>query len=82
MDATGLLDIRLVSLDADGREAALLEALDLGATNVQAVLVAPGGGPDSEKQARAGCCVRGALALFVRGGANDAPRPPRPPRPP
>ena len=52
VDATGLLDINLFSLDVEGGELSVLSTLDLEATNIQVVVVElDGRSPDKDEQA-------------------------------
>ena len=53
VDAAGLLDINLFSLDVEGGELSVLRTLDLEATNVQVVLVElDGSNVEKDRQAR------------------------------
>ena len=63
MDATGLLDINLFSLDVEGGELSVLRTLDLEATNIQVVVVELDG-RSPEKDEEVGCILsRGQLPL-------------------
>ena len=53
VDATGLLDIYLFSLDVKGGELSVLRTLDLEATNIQVVVVElDGRSPDRDEEVR------------------------------
>ena len=54
VDATGLLDINLFSLDVEGGELSVLRTLDLEATNIQVVVELDGRNPEKDEQVR--CC--------------------------
>ena len=57
VDATGLLDINLFSLDVEGGELSVLRTLDLEATNIQVVVVElDGRNPEKDEQVRSSCC--------------------------
>ena len=63
VDATGLLDINLLSLDVEGGELSVLRTLDLEATNIQVVVVELDG-RSPEKDEEVGCILsRGQLPL-------------------
>ena len=56
VDATGLLDINLLSLDVEGGELSVLRTLDLEATNIQVVVVElDGRSPDRDEEVG---CIR------------------------